>query len=289
MNQRQTILLLCLLVVICAVVLAASLHDVHFEPARSFGASTGSSPMISVPSLEVAAATPVWKLLLLWSVLLVNIVLFLWLLPPEARKRIIRQVLSFALGALALMLALHYRMIQLPGLPPNPVEAAGGGAAPSGSGSTTLSFRPPQVTPWMAYLIALVVLWIVFLAVWYFYRRWKRLRGYQGGSLGALADIARSSLRDIGKGRQWTDIVIETYARMNDTVGTRRGLSRAAACTPREFAERLVSAGLPPDSVERLTRLFESVRYGGHASTDRDRREAVDCLEAIVRACGAQA
>jgi hypothetical protein len=289
MNQRQFILVLCLLVVAGMGILAASLHDVRFEPPRTLAAAARAGPLLSLPNLDVSAETPLWKILLLWLAFALNLVLFFFLLPPEARKRIIRQLVSFALGVLALLIALRYQMITLPEFGASPAEATGGGITQLGSNSEIAAFQPPHVPPWMTYLISLAILWVVLLAAWFLYRRRQLSKGRRTGALGSIADIARASLRQLGEGRHWGDVVIETYARMSDTVSARRGLNRAAASTPREFAARLAAAGLPADSVGRLTRLFESVRYGGHASTERDMREAVACLESIVRACGAQA
>jgi len=287
MNRRQFILVLCLLVVAGAGILAASLHDVQFEPAHPFAAAVGSGPLLSLPRLEISAQTPLWKILLLWLAFVLNLILFFFLLSPEARKRIIRQVVSFAVGILALLIALRYRMIQLPEIAANSVEETGAGIPQLGSTPEFADFQPPHVPAWMTYAVSLVILWAVILGAWFLYRRWQRLNSRRNASLETLANIARTSLRDLGQGREWGDVVIETYARMSDTVSSQRGLSRAVASTPREFAGRLAAAGLPPDSVDRLTRLFESVRYGGHSSTEREMREAVACLESVVRACGA--
>ena len=233
--------------------------------------------------------TPVWKILLLWLVFVINLALFFFLLPPEARKRILRQVISFALGMLALLLALRYRVIQLPEIAANPAETAGSGLSQLAAGAALQSFQRPQVTPWMTYLISLAALWVLLIAAWLSYRWWRRRRSTGDASLASIADIARSSLDDLASGGQWGDVVIETYARMSDAVRARRGLQRGAATTAREFAGRLTKAGLPSDSVAGLTRLFESVRYGERTSSERDRREAVACLESILRACGADA
>jgi hypothetical protein len=56
--------------------------------------------------------------------------------------------------------------------------------------------------------------------------------------------------------------------------------------TPREFERELVRAGLPALPVERLTRLFEHVRYGVHAPGPEEQHEAISSLEAIVTALG---
>jgi len=50
---------------------------------------------------------------------------------------------------------------------------------------------------------------------------------------------------------------------------------------------RLERAGLPANAVSRLTRLFESVRYGTHQSSQADVNEALACLDSILQACGA--
>jgi hypothetical protein len=118
------------------------------------------------------------------------------------------------------------------------------------------------------------------------YRRWFRSGAGRPSPLDTIADIAQSSLRDLAAGRGWGDVIIECYARMNAVVSSHRGLMRPASATPREFADRLTRAGLPADAVTRLTRLFESVRYGGSAGTEADIRDASDCLNAILRACG---
>ena len=49
---------------------------------------------------------------------------------------------------------------------------------------------------------------------------------------------------------------------------------------------RLERAGLPGDAVRRLTRLFETVRYGDKRSAPKDVSEAVNCLNTILHYCG---
>jgi hypothetical protein len=73
---------------------------------------------------------------------------------------------------------------------------------------------------------------------------------------------------------------------MSRVVGERQGLRREYAMTPAEFAVRLENAGLPREPVRRLTRLFESARYGARTSTQDDIDEAVDCLTSILKYCG---
>ena len=73
---------------------------------------------------------------------------------------------------------------------------------------------------------------------------------------------------------------------MNRVLQEQRGLERPKAMTPREFERYLLEMGLQDEHIRRLTRLFESVRYGTNAATPQDEREAVACLSAIVEAYG---
>jgi hypothetical protein len=73
---------------------------------------------------------------------------------------------------------------------------------------------------------------------------------------------------------------------MSAVVADKRQLKREVAMTPQEFAQRLERAGLPGDAVNRLTRLFEVVRYGDRKSAPKDITEAVSCLNTILVYCG---
>ena len=104
--------------------------------------------------------------------------------------------------------------------------------------------------------------------------------------LDEIAKIARSSLRDLSSGLDSSDVIINCYVRMSDVVLNKRHLHRSIAMTPHEFALHLEQAGLPADSVSRLTRFFESVRYGDRKSSPKDVKEAVSCLTTILHYCG---
>lgn len=51
--------------------------------------------------------------------------------------------------------------------------------------------------------------------------------------------------------------------------------------TPGEFADAAADAGLRPDDVDELTRLFEDVRYGGRTASSDDERRSVTLLRRI--------
>jgi len=286
MNRRVWNLGLCLAVLVAVMLLAAMFHDVHFDPGRSVASTNPMRLPIALPLAELSSNVPLWKILLFWIVFAINGALFFILLPAELRRRLIRQLLSFSIGALGLMLALRYRVLQLPAIMTDPAAAAGQSPAGQPPGPGVPAFHPPQIPPWATYLVSLAALWLVSFLIGLLYRRWRKYQAAQSVHPAAIARIAGRSLSDLAGGHQWGDVVIESYARMSETVSERRGLQRGVSTTPREFVERLERAGLPGDAVASLTRLFESVRYGGQRPSDTDVSEASACLESILRACG---
>lgn len=287
MNGKGWFLILSLLIVIVVAVLASSLHNVHFQPGKPLSFENPSAPPMQLPNVgQLLIKPPLWKVLLFWLAFVINLLLFFWLLPPELRKRILRQIISMALGTLAIILALRYRLIRLPFLEMPPVEQPNQGTGGTGTTNPLPTFTPPQMAPWWVFLVSFVLLAGLLVLFWFAYRWWMRQGAGRSSDLDAIRTIAESSLRDIASGREWNDVIVQSYVRMNEAVGLRRGLQRHHAATPREFAQRLEQAGLPAHAVERLTRLFESARYGGKTASQADIKEAVACLNSILMACG---
>ena len=286
MKSRLWALGACALVLAAIMLLAPSLDDLRFEPARQAARAPDAARTVIIPAFNIPVDTPLWQILLFWLAAVVNLALFVLLLPPELRRRLLRQMLRFMLGVLALVLALRYRLLKLPAFILEGLELGQAGPAIPSVPSEAEVFRAPNVPPWMIYMVTLVLLWLVVLGLYVAYRVWRRYRSRHNPTMWAVADIARSSLADLAAGRQWGDVVVEAYARMTDAVRLSRGLERDSSMTPREFANRLARTGLPTSAVEELTYLFEAVRYGGHAADDGARRRAAACLQSILLACG---
>lgn len=240
-----------------------------------------------MPILQLAAETPLWKLLVLWLAFVVSLVLFFYLLPAPLRKKMVRQMLGLATGFLALMLALRHQVLKIPGWMAETAKPGGGGQPGTEAGAGFPIFHRPPMMAWTVYLLSLAVLLGIFALGYFIYRRWQRSRPRRMSSLTAIANIAEASLRDLASGHDWGDVIIGCYAQMSEAVSSRRGLRRDASATAREFADRLAHAELPGSAVHGLTRLFETVRYGGRRASESDQRAAVDYLNAILLACGA--
>jgi len=134
-------------------------------------------------------------------------------------------------------------------------------------------------------LVSFTVAVLLILLAWKMNSIWRELNT-PASPMQKIARIARSSLRDLSSGQDSSDVIMNCYYRMSDVISDKRNIERKASMTPHEFAVRLEQAGLPADAVKRLTRLFESVRHGGHRSDPQAVNEAVTCLTTILQYCG---
>ena len=284
--QKWMIIATSLIAMAMMLLLATGLHDVEFETGRSLGERETESIETSIETVvQEIAEVPFWKNALFWILLVSLIGLIASLLSPEMRKWLLRTIISVASTVVMIFYLAREGTLSLFNL-----AGSGGEAAASATDEFVPiePFTPPEFPAWATYLISIgVILALLFLTRrllrwWEHFSRPRR----QSDSLDELGAIARSSLDDLEAGRDWDDVIVGCYSRMSETVSRKRGLFRTQAMTPAEFARRLERAGLPGDPVRRLTRLFEAVRYGGRASSQKDINEAVSCLTAILHYCG---
>lgn len=287
LSQRWVFILVSLVTIGGMILLAASLHDVHFEAGRSLRRSE-SQPVLFLfnRAIREVSEIPFWRQVTFWMLLFLLLLLVSALLSPEGRKRLLRTFITFVLSYLVIGYLLENKLITLPNLR----MGSGEGASPDvfDEPPPLPRFMPPDLPDWMNYLISLGVILAFLIVTWNLHRWWIRLNSLKvsQNTLKDLASVARSSLRDLSSGADWADAITNCYVRMNEVVNRSHGLSRKAAMTPAEFAHRLEHAGLPSDPVCRLTRLFEAVRYGSHKPTRDQINEAVSCLNAILHYCG---
>ena len=284
--QKWVILVVSLVATTMMILLATGLHDVQFEPGRSLGRAESRTVQVSIDQvLQEVARVPLWKRMTYWLLLFVLVLLISALMTPEGRKRLIRMFLVFAASFWAIFYLLENKLLTLPDL----TMGAGDEAAATLDEIPPLPiFTPPDLPDWMNYLISVGIVLALLALTWSLHRLWKRIKlSYTApDTLKNLASVARSSLRDLSDGTDWADAITNCYVRMSDVVSHKHGLYRQAAMTPAEFANRLERAGLPSNPVRRLTRLFESARYGAHKPAQTEINEAVSCLNAILHYCG---
>jgi hypothetical protein len=110
------------------------------------------------------------------------------------------------------------------------------------------------------------------------------LRGRKGGAddrLRRLALEAGTARQAILEGGDLRDVITRCYRGMSLALERGRGIERESSMTAREFEAVLEEAGVPPDALRRLTRLFEAVRYGDGSPCAADEAEALRCLAEI--------
>lgn len=288
-NTRRAILLaLSLFAILSLVLLEAGLGSVHFNEAVMYERERSETIAVSVAALlDQIAAVPFWKHIVFWIGIFFIVLLLTALLPPELRKKLLWSVVRLALFALAVFCLVQHRKAF--GILSSGDATFGEGiSVPDPETIAPPIFSPPDLPPMLTYFISVAVLLVTFGLLWFVGRKFTSMRTPppRDTSLDDIAAAARQSLDELADGRDWEDAIVRCYARMSEAVSRRRGLHRDSAMTPDEFASHLTRSGLPSDSVRRLTRLFESVRYGTRSAGDRERDEASACLSDILRYCG---
>jgi hypothetical protein len=285
-NKRLT-LVVSVLALGALTLLAIGLNDVPFRAARSFSREVASDPTSILPiATDSEIDSRAWLQMSVLALVICMVILVGALLSPELRKRLFLIMIRVGLTYWALyILFTRYREF-LPGIG---LDLLGADGAPgsSSTGEPVPQFTPPQSVSLTSYLISFGIAILLVIVARRVYAAWKEMKVSDAQpAFKKIADIARSSLREISSGRDSTDVIINCYLRMSDVVANKRNLNRSVAMTPNEFAGRLEQAGFPGDAVRRLTRLFEKVRYGGYRTDSNAVNEAVACLTTILHYCG---
>jgi hypothetical protein len=288
-GDKRAILAVSLLALFSLVVLASAIKNVEFRPARHL--SHEETVIVSIPVDAVTgsiANIPLGKQIALIISLFLFGILVVVLLPPEMRKRLLKQLVRMLLGILLLLYLLKIKPDILSNLFPSQNLGAGQGATPQVDAIPPPVFDPPQVSGWVSFVTAFLLFLLAALVFRGLYNWWmlRNQKTVVSLPLNEIAEAARTSLLNLSSTGSAQDKIIQCYADMSHVVDARRGLNREYAMTPAEFAVRLESAGLPPEPVKRLTRLFEAVRYGARLSGQGDVDEAIACLTSILKYCG---
>ena len=99
-------------------------------------------------------------------------------------------------------------------------------------------------------------------------------------AVGAAAGRAADRIEETDDEESFENEVYRAWAEMTDSLT----VDHPESSTPGEFAAAAVDAGLAREDVERLTRLFADVRYGGAEATAEREQTAVETLRRIEAA-----
>lgn len=135
-----------------------------------------------------------------------------------------------------------------------------------------------QALTWLLSLgLAVLILTLAITAYWF------ASRSRAVSSLEIIAASVETARQALAQGGDAQAAILRCYAEMLAAANA-RGANRPGYLTPAEFIQRMVQVGLPGGAVERLTHLFEVVRYSPQPPTVVMEAEAMDCLQAIAQA-----
>ena len=281
------VILLAVLALAALMGLAIGLRNVSFHEAQAFGRNEPTvRKAVPLELINSILAIPLQTQLGIWVLFVLMFVFIGMLLSAEMRKRLIRIVIRMAITywGLYILFTRYREVLAQIGLNLTPPPKLSGSTA---NGLPPPVFTPPATISWVAYLISFGIAILLVIFFWKVYAIWQELNPPASDlTMRKFAGIARSSLRDLSSGRDSSDVIMNCYFRMSDVISDKKNIARSASMTPNEFAARLELAGLPADAVKRLTRLFESVRYGRQRSDPTAVNEAVACLTTILHHCG---
>ena len=268
--------------------LAGSLTSVEFLPGEPLplGALIESLQRGQLSFSGISLPGSVFYLMAasLWALLIISIIAFI--ISPEIRKETIKRVIRYTI----IILLLHGIIRLLPPLP-TPEEAV---KNPEGvSLLDEPSPEPPPSPPdfvvnppeWLIGGVSLALLAVLLVIVWLFWRRFFKPQPLP--PLELLTREVEQSLVDLKAGADVQDTIRRCYRQMSQILSDAQGLDRRRSMTPREFEQYLSASGLGDQHIQRLTRLFERVRYSPKVPSAEEEMEATACLSAIVQAYGA--
>lgn len=262
-------------------VLASGMSELKFDPPRLVKVEDLFNLRGFTNGREIPESS--WIRYLFPAMLILIFLLFLGPVRPMTTKDLIKMLLRFTLFAFVAMLVLGSVAKQSPLFNHTEQEVT----AVPGSTAGDQTFAAPEVNStwefWIAAVIVVVVCVVLYVASNRIIDRWLQPKT----GLDEIAEIARSTLKDLSGNKVSKNTIIRCYVRMTLAVKESRGITREAAMTPAEFAEHLKNAGLPRDSVQGLTHVFEKIRYGAQEISPAEIKEAKQCLTSILKACQA--
>lgn len=236
--------------------------------------------------LDDATIELFWTIAQALNLLLLAAAIVALIVSPEMRKQTLARMILPALILVYVLLIRDKSYVPLP--PPTAVPAEPGSGVVAESGPVVeFDANPPKTVVWGTRIaVGAATGLVVGGAIWLL---WRSRRSPGPHPLAQVAEQARKAIQEIEAGGDIRNVVLRCYFEMSRVLGEEKGLTRQATMTPREFERGLVAAGLPGPSVQRLTRLFEAVRYGAQLTGDDEEQQAMTALSAIVQACRSEA
>jgi len=259
--------------------LATSLSNLTFDPGQTLASSNQRGGIPAGPLIEIGGFGTICFAVIM---ALFPIGLVMVIFSKEARA-LFKRYFKFIFFWVAFLILMRLGSRQEEEVPEFVEEGPAKLALPEIPDSIGLEevppevYTPPEVSNWLGFLIGFIIIVVIGVLA---YLWWENNRQKDDD----FSHITLKTLKDISSGRQWEDAIIQCYADMNAIVQQQRRLHRAQALTANEFAEELQRAGLPPEPVQNLTRLFEKARYSNRKTQTDESTAAIQCLTDILQA-----
>ena len=280
-RTRQIGLLLLGMALIAVLLLAASLSDLQLQAGGAFPGASGNVAATSAAT-GTSSSESSGSVVIIEAVLGVLVVVLLVYFPARLAGFLkLRNVLWLVGGFLLLIALLGLLPRVLPGMTaPQAVDGSSAAAAPEYVYPVSPLGKPPAEFRWLtaAALLAGAVLLVVLLF---------RHPPKASDAAEALRQEAEKALGDLQSGKDFQDVIIRSYLQMTEVLRAEQKIERRQSMTAREFQEWLESRGIPSAPIQRLTALFETVRYGSERLSSQDEQAGVDCLKQITLYCRA--
>jgi hypothetical protein len=286
MTRGKAGVLLAVLAALAALILlSASLAEVDLQPGQPMPAVAHATPGAELPaSFDLPgglSAQLFMRIVYVLMMVLLPVSIIVLLVSRELRKQVLARLIPLVLILAVLVLGRSRLQDQRAAATPVPAEVEPGASAEEGS-VIAFDASPPTPVVWVTRIVVGLALALVAgIALWLLWRASRRERR----PIEQVAEQAMHAIEALQAGDDVRNVILRCYFEMSCILADERGLKRQSTMTPREFERRLTEAGLPELAVQRLTRLFEGVRYGAKIAAGAEEEQAIASLAAIVDAC----
>ena len=271
-NTRKTQAFFFLLLGLLALILLASgLSSLQLLPAQRFvidnDEAVTTEEITTAEEIDPeAGARAIQNTLLALFIIFLPISLIVAFRSPELFKEVLKRDIRLFLFVLAGFFL--FRQLQLQGFFNRPSDLPG-----------TTAIGIPSViqnpTVLMGFGLAFLLLGVFVYSLWKLWRRFSPLF--------SLSKIAQDAIEEIQSGVDLRNAIIRCYFEMCRALQGTGRLERSKAIIFWELAQQLADVGIAAEQTQRLTRLFEKVRYGAETLGKNEEQEAIECLKAIVQ------
>lgn len=268
-----------ILAILIVIFLASGISGVEFQPGTIGEKENSPLEFRTLPQIN---GSPLWRIfmvILFLAILPISIIMFIKY--PEVRKRAYQGLAYFLLLGLLLFILMgkNEEETELSLLDETPADTS---IIETQREAAEFLSSVGEVDPNLNIILDIAIFLSIGLAAFYIYWRFFRKTPSTTDQLKAGVEEAIS---DIQTGDDLRNVIIRCYNDMSQVLNEQRDIQRQQGMTPREFEHQLQGVGLPQNAVQRLTRLFEEVRYGNAELGKDAEQEAIHCLKSIAEAC----